>query len=42
MQLVEMLNQMEPFDEKEDFCKKVPFSSEGVLAYEWRVREGEI
>lgn len=25
MQLVKMLNQMEPFDEKEDFCKKFPF-----------------
>ena len=25
MQLVEMLNRMKSFDEKEDFCKKFPF-----------------
>ena len=30
MQLVKMLNQMEHFDEKEDFCKKFPFHRKGL------------
>ena len=29
MQLVEMLKRIKSFDEKEDFCKKVPFHRRG-------------
>ena len=47
MQLVEMLKRMKSFDEKEDFCKKIPFHRRGLepmngeygkVKFEWSMK----
>ena len=48
MQLVEMLNRMKSFDEKEDFCKNFPFHRRelepmngeyGKVKFEWSMKK---